>query len=63
MQQAKVRCKGGNRAGIAGLRREREQLEEEVRQLRAAIQMYAEVVRRLQTLTAPEPDRSAPRAA
>jgi cell division protein FtsB len=36
----------GLQTRIAYLEREREQLEEEVRQLRAAIQIYAEIARR-----------------
>ena len=38
----------GLRLSIGALLRERDALDEEVRQLRAAVQIYSEVVRRLQ---------------
>ena len=38
---------------IGALRRERDALNEEVRQLRAAVQLYTEVVRRLQVNSPP----------
>jgi hypothetical protein len=39
---------GGLRLRIRGLIQERDALQEEVQQLRAAVQLYTEVVRRLQ---------------
>lgn len=46
---------------IASLRVEREQLEEEIRQLRAAVQIYAEIARR--TAERATATRSMPQAA
>jgi hypothetical protein len=52
MPQAMVRSKSGDPASITGVQREREQLEEELRQLRAAVEIYAEIARRLRPASA-----------
>jgi hypothetical protein len=53
----------GLRLHMRALSAERDALEEEVRQLRACIQIYAEIVRRLETglaLSDPDPYRVTP---
>lgn len=46
-QRKQVSFERGLQTRIANLKQERELLEEEVRQLRAAVQVYTEVARRL----------------
>jgi hypothetical protein len=46
MKQQSVPFEQGIQARIASLKDEREQLEEEIRQLRVAVQIYTEVARR-----------------